>query len=167
MPPLRNRPLGTVLILVGVIGVMTGLVPLATNGLRVVANDTLWAVADLSQHGVEAMGLSVEWGMLSSAMGTFLGVLLLWAGFAWHRGRGSARLISWIYVLGGLFVNVTDMLIFAFRAKPGWMRDHMLVFDGIALLIPVLLGAWLWKSRPGPHASLSYSSSRSVFGERR
>jgi len=59
------------------------------------------------------------------------------------EGPGLAGPVSWAYVLVGLTVNVTDMIIFAFRARAGVMRTQMLVFDGIALLLPVALGAWL------------------------
>lgn len=137
----RHRLTGWVLVIIGVAGVLTGLVPFTTNGLRIVAHEELWNVVDLAAHGVEAMGLSVEWGMLSSAMGTVLGVLLLWAGVGWLRGRPWAPTVTWAYVLAALGVNVTDMIVFVFRAKPGPMRSHMLVFDGIALLVPVA-AAW-------------------------
>ena len=40
-----------------------------------------------------------------------------------------------------------DMLIFAFRAKPGAMRTEMLVLDGIALLFPVAVLAFLLRAR--------------------
>jgi hypothetical protein len=76
-------------------------------------------------------------------MGTFLGVLLLCAGAAWLRGRETAALLSWIYVAAGLAVNVVDMLIFIFKAKPGAMRSGMLLFDGLATLLPIVLALWL------------------------
>jgi hypothetical protein len=139
----RRAGAGWTLIVLGVIGVLTGVIPLAINTCRVLAGSDAWGTVDLAAHGVEAMGLSVEWAMLSSALGAYLGVLLLWAGAGWLKGRAWAPLVSWTYVLAGLTVNVTDMLIFAFRARPGPMRSRMLVFDGIALLIPVVVAAWL------------------------
>jgi hypothetical protein len=153
----RHAVVGRVLLFLGAVGVVTGAVPFTTNALRMLAREDLWNVTDLAAHGVEAMGLSVEWGMLSSAMGTFLGALLLAAGFGHLRGRPWARLVSWVYVAGGLTVNVTDMIIFAFRAKPGAMRSHMLVLDGIALLVPVALAAWLLWGRRSADVSPSAS----------
>ena len=44
------------------------------------------------------------------------------------------------------------MIIFAFRARPGKMRTGMLLCDGAALLIPVLLGVWLITLLPPPSA---------------
>jgi len=131
-----------------VIGLITGIVPFTISAVRIVADDALWGVIDLAAHGVEAMGLTVEWGLLSSAMGTCLGALLVWAGIAWRRGRGPARTITWAYILVALGVNISDMLIFAFRARPGAMRTQMLIFDGVALLIPIALAIWLHKAVP-------------------
>jgi hypothetical protein len=98
---------------------------------------------DVAAHGVEAMGLSIEWAMLSSAMGLCLGVMMVWAGRGWIRGRGWAGAVSWAYVMAGLAVNGSDLVIFAFRAKAGAMRTGMLAADGAALAIPVVLGVWL------------------------
>ena len=53
------------------------------------------------------------------------------------------------YIIVGLGVNVTDMIIFVFRAAPGRMRTHMLVADGVALAIPVVLAIWLLHRRKG------------------
>ena len=149
----RHRGLGWFLVIIGVIGVLTGAVPLTTNGLRILVDPDLWNVVDLASHGVEAMGLSVEWGFLSSAMGTVLGVVLLWAGVCWLRGYPCARRVTWNYVLVGLTVNVVDMIIFAFRAKHGPMRTQMLFADGIAMLIPIVLGVWLIRQVRGASAS--------------
>jgi hypothetical protein len=60
--------------------------------------------------------------------------------------------VTWIYVAGGLTVNVTDMIIFAFEASPGFMRSQMLVLDGIALVFPMVVAVFLlrWqRNRPG------------------
>jgi hypothetical protein len=143
----RHPGVGWILTILGIVGVITGVVPFTINALRILADENLWGTVDFAAHGVESLGLSVEWGMLSSAMGAYLGVLLLWAGRGWLRGSRRAALVSWVYVLSGLTVNVTDMIIFAFRARPGPMRSRMLVFDGIALLIPILLAAWLIRLR--------------------
>jgi len=145
---LRRKPsgvkvLGWALVLVGVIGVIGGLIPLTSNALRVLVNWELWNKIDLDSQGVEAMGLTVEWGLLSSAMGTFLGIMLLWAGAGWIRGRPWAAAVTWMYVLAGLTVNVTDMIIFALKAKDGPMRTDMLLLDGVATLIAAGLAAWL------------------------
>jgi len=139
----RHARVGWVLTILGIVGVITGVIPFTINALRILADENLWGTMDFAAHGVESMGLSVEWGMLSSAMGAYLGALLLWAGRGWRSGSPRAGLASWVYVVSGLAVNVTDMIIFAFRARPGPVRSQMLVFDGIALLIPVLLAIWL------------------------
>jgi len=83
----RHPRVGWLLVLAGALGIVTGVIPLTTNAMRILVNENLWNVVDLAAHGVEAMGLSVEWGMLSSAMGACLGVLLLWAGAGWLKGR--------------------------------------------------------------------------------
>ena len=144
----RHKIVGWALIAAGVIGVLTGIVPLTTNALRILVDEDLWHVVDLAAHGVEAMGLSVEWGMLSSAMGTCLGAMLLCAGVGWRGGRPWATAVSWAYVFAALAVNGTDMIIFLFRARPGPMRTQMLVFDGIATLFPLLVAGWLIRRRP-------------------
>lgn len=156
--PSRNRWAGGLLIAAGVIGVVTGAVPLAINAARAFFHESTSIRIDLAAHGVEAMGLSVEWALLSCTMGVLLGILLLWAGRAWLRGRATAPLLSWIYVLAGLMVNLVDMLIFLFLARPGAMRSRMLFLDGLATLLPVVVAAWLIARRrtappPGPRAS--------------
>ena len=138
-----RKALGTGLIVFGIAGVVTGIVPFVANGLRILVERDLWHTVDLMRHGVEAMGLSVEWGMLSAAAGTCLGVLLVCAGTGWRRGRPWAEAVSWCYVLCAVAVNGTDLVIFAARAKPGPMRSWMLLFDGVALLLPICLGIWL------------------------
>lgn len=150
MTPHRSRALGGVLIAAGVIGVVTGGIPLTVNAWRVLTHDHLRPGADLAAHGARALGLSVEWAMLSSAMGIFLGVLLLAAGLAWLRGRPSAPLLTWVYVFGGLMVNIPDMLIFIFKALPGRMRTTMLLLDGLATLFPLLVALWLRRLQPRP-----------------
>ena len=139
---------GWFLIVTGVVGTVTGFVPLTINALRIVVSERRWDFLDLAAHGVEAMGLSIEWGMLSSAMGVCLGGFMLCAGVGWLKGRPWAAPVSWTYVLAGLTVNISDMIIFAFRARPGEMRTGMLLCDGVALLIPVLLGVWLIAVHP-------------------
>jgi len=138
-----NRLVGAVFTVAGIIGVLTGAVPFVVNALRIVRGPEWWQTSDWAGHGVEAMGLGVEWGMLSSAMGLCLGVILLWAARCWFRGLDHAPVVTWAYVLFGLGVNVTDMFIFALNAKPGRMRTHMLWADGAALAFAVMVGLWL------------------------
>jgi hypothetical protein len=145
----RHPVVGWLLVAAGAVGVITGLVPLTINVLRVAVDERLWNLVDLAAHGVESLGLSLEWAVLSSAMGTCLGVLLLWAGVGWLKGRPWAAAVSGAYVLAGLAVNASDMLIFARLARPGATRTLMLLADGIALMVPVLLGAWLLQMRSG------------------
>jgi len=143
----RHPRLGKFLILVGLIGVVSGVVPLTINALRILVDEQLWNMLDFAAHGVESLGLSTEWGLLSSAMGTYLGVLLLLAGTGWLRGRARAVPATWAYVSCALVVNIADMIIFAFRAKPGPVRTQMLVFDAVALAIPAGLCVWLLRRR--------------------
>ncbi len=131
----RHRLVGWLLVVAGILGVVTGVVPLGINAKRVVWDEWLWG--------------SMDWALLSSAMGTCLGVQLLWAGSGWIKGRSWAEPVSWVYVLTGLTVNGCDMLIFAFRANPSPVRVVMMVADGVALAIPVVLGTWLVKRREG------------------
>jgi len=169
MNPRKHKRIGTALFWIGIIGVATGVVPFLTNSLRVVWGQTGDEIlqraleigrsipligrplftGDLAAHGVEALALSPEWAMLSSAMGTYLGFLLIISGRGWIRQRTSAPAVTWLYVICGLAVNLTDMLIFIFRAKPGQMRCHMLVADGVAFLIPAFLLVWLLKNEHG------------------
>ncbi|MHC4599422.1 MAG: hypothetical protein ACYS47_10490 [Planctomycetota bacterium] len=139
----RRPKLGWILILFGAIGVTAGIVHFVKNGLRIVADENLWNLFDLAEHGVEAMGLSVEWGMLSSAMGAFLGFFLLWAGIGWLRAAHWAPTVTAVYVICGLTGNFTEMIIFLFRAKHSTMRSQMLFFDSIAFIIPLALGVLL------------------------
>ena len=146
----RRRPrLGWFLTLVGIIGVISGIVPFTINALRILVDEQLWNMLEFAAHGVESLGLSMEWALLSSAMGTYLGVLLLLAGTGWLKGRARALPATLAYVSCALVVNVADLIIFAVRAKPGAVRTQMLVFDAIALLIPIGLGVWLLRRRRG------------------
>ncbi len=95
------------------------------------------------QYGVDLAGLSREWAMLSSAMGTYLGALLLWAGIGWRRGRPTARLATWMYATCGFATCATDIFIFTFVAHPGWRRVVLLLVDGAAIALPVVLAGWL------------------------
>lgn len=147
MATARHPRLGALLIAAGVVGVVTGIVPLVMNLVQPEAGGSLRAAADWAAHGIEGLGLSSEWALLSSAMGTYLGALLLWCGHGWRTGRASASLATWIYVSCGVAVNATDMFIFAFRARVGTARTLMLLADGVALLLPLALGVWLLTER--------------------
>ncbi len=156
--PPRRPGLGWFLIAAGLIGVATGAVPYLLSGLHVVLGRDPWAAPDVLMHGVRGLGLGMDWCMLSSAMGVYLGGAMIWSGWGWLRGRPWAILASWVYVACGLTVNVTDMTIFLFRARPGDMRTRMLLADGVALLIPLLLGAWLARTGSGRPRGASASS---------
>lgn len=138
-----RRALGWLLVGAGVLGMVCGIVPFVITGLRIATGRSVPAEMDWLAHGIESLALSAEWAMLSSAMGTFLGIMLLWAGAGWIRGRPWAAAVTWMYVLAGLTVNVTDMIIFALKAKDGPMRTDMLLLDGVATLIAAGLAAWL------------------------
>ena len=146
----RHPWVGGLLIAAGLLGVVTGLVPLTVNALRIVADEKLWGAVELAAHGVEALGLSLDWALLSSAAGAGLGVLLLCAGLGWRRGVPWAAPVSWAYVVMGLAVNATDLLIFALRARPGPTRTTMLLADGVAVLIPLALAAWMIRQKASP-----------------
>jgi hypothetical protein len=147
----RHPRFGALLIAAGVIGVVTGGVPIVFSAWWMLAGRHPSAGMDLATHGVEAMGLSLEWALLSSVMGAYLGAVLLWAGTGWRRGRPSARLATWVYASCGVSVCLTDVLIFVFRATPGVMRTRMLVLDGAALAFAVLVAIWLlWRRSPQP-----------------
>lgn len=171
----RNAAVGWFMIVVGLLGLATGVVPYVTNGLRLAASEDLWGLInpsadraaargappppsgrpgrwgflDFLAHGVEAMGLSVEWGLLSAACGSYLGLLLLWGGVGWLRGRAWATTVTWAYVIGGLIINFTDWFIFLLRGAAGTMRLHMLITDAVAFGIPACLGAWLLSRKLG------------------
>jgi len=108
---------GWALVVAGVIGVIGGVVPFSLNAFRILGGEKTWSSSSLAGHGVEALGLSVEWAMLSSAIGAYLGALLLASGRAWLKGLDAARLLTWIYVAGGVTVNATDLAIFLFHAE--------------------------------------------------
>ena len=107
-----------------------------------------WArgAADWAVHGVDALGLSLEWAVLSSANGAMLGVLLLAAGLGWRRGRGWAPVVTLVYAVGGLLVNGVDLAIFATLSPPGPARTTMLALDavtfGVAAIVLIALVAW-------------------------
>jgi len=142
---------GRLLIVCGGVGIVTGLVPFAVSMLRLVGVDFGRTAEDWAAHGVEALGLSLEWAALSSACGAFLGGLLIAAGLGWRRGRPWAPLVSLVYALLGLTVTGTDLAIFAVAAKPGRMRASMLFLDGMAfaLAAAVLLGLIAWRRQRG------------------
>ncbi|MCU0723371.1 MAG: hypothetical protein MUC63_07130 [Planctomycetes bacterium] len=143
----RTRLAACVLVSAGGIGAIAGAVPFAINAARILAGPDPFGAPDFSAHGPEAMGLSTEWAALSSAAGTYLGGLLITAGVGWRRGRPWAAAVTWAYVFGGIAVNATDMLIFAFRARAGSTRAGMLVLDGIALAFPFLVAFFLLRRK--------------------
>lgn len=136
----RNPRLGRLLIVIGVVGIVTGVVPFSAMG-RWLSPQPGAAPAD------PGLGLSVEWYILSSSLSAYLGGLLIWAGVGWMRGRGWATLATWVYVSCGITVNVTDLVIFVLQAAPGHTRTMMFIADGIALLIPLSLTGWLLARR--------------------
>jgi len=149
----RVRPhplLGRLLMAAGVLGVVTGVVPLAIVTIRVVSGRSLLTEADLLAHGVAALGFSPEWGMLSLALGACLGMMMIWAGGGWLKARPWARLVSWVYVICSLMVNIPDLTLFAVLAKSGSIRTQILIGDGLAMLLPAALGVWLVRRRAKP-----------------
>ncbi|MFW6159106.1 MAG: hypothetical protein ACOC8E_07100 [Planctomycetota bacterium] len=148
-----RRGFGVVLTIAGMVGLVAGLVPLIVNGARMLTRaDPFRALvqrAGEAGHGVEEMGLHLDWAVLSCALGTYLGALLLIAGIGWIRGRRWASSVTWAYVGCGLTVNITDMFIFYYQARVGPMRSRMLLLDGIALAFAVLVFVWLFGIRRG------------------
>lgn len=147
----RARLAGTLLTVCGVVGVLSGALPLTVNFLRMLGFDWGMSPETWADHGVEAMGLGIEWAVLSCVDGTFLGGLLLAAGYGWWRGRRWAPLVTLIYCIHGLLVTGADLAIFATRAKVGSMRTEMLILDGLACAVALttllLLTRW-WLHHP-------------------
>ncbi len=139
----RHSSFGWFLTACGVVGLLAGAVVLVFGLFRIIAGRSAASATDIMEHGIEGMQLAPEWAALSSAMGAYLGVLLIAAGTGWRRGRPWAPLVTWGYVSCGLVVNLTDMVIFAVAAAPGPMRSLMLVLDGLALLLVLFVGVWL------------------------
>jgi len=137
---------GRLLVAGGAIGFLSGAVPLLVNIVRLLGGSLGRSADDWAAHGVEALGLTVPWAALSSADGTFLGVLLLLAGFGWLRGKDWAPLITLLYGIHGMTITGLDLLIFSTRAEPGRMRDLMLVLDGIAFAAAAtaFVGVAIW-----------------------
>ena len=143
---------GRFLMVCGGIGIVAGVVPLTINVLRMSGVDFGYTAKDWAAHGVEAMGLSVPWGALSSSDGTFLGGLLLAAGIGWRKGRPWAPLVTFIYGIGGTMVCGMDLFIFATVATPGRTRSLMLVLDSFALALALacLAGTFIYWRRKSP-----------------
>ena len=139
----RHAAFGWLLTVCGIIGLLTGGVVLVFILNRIVTGRPLAPGLDIVEHGIEGMRLSPEWAALSSALGAYLGAMLVLAGAGWRKGRPWASLATWGYVSCGLIVNLTDLIIFVFAAAPGPMRTLMLVLDGSALLLVLFVGAWL------------------------
>jgi hypothetical protein len=138
-----------VLLVLGWVGLVLGVIPLATNLLRVLGCDFGLTPEHLASHGPAAMGMGVDWALLSSADGAFLGGLLIAAGTGWRRGHSWAPLVTLIYALGGLLICGVDLLLFVFYARAGWMRTWMMALDGLAFAVAVgtLLALGVWKGR--------------------
>jgi len=143
------RRVGLAFLVAGGLGFVAGLVPFAANLLRVLGCDCDLSPEHWAAHGPGAMGLGVEWALLSSADGAFLGGLLLAAGVGWRRGRPWAAPITLAYALGGLVVCGTDLLLFALHATPGRVRSLMLLLDSLAFAfaLATLIGLMVWRNR--------------------
>ena len=143
------RWVGVFLMVCGGVGVVTGLLPFAVSLARLLGHDFGRSAEDWAAHGVEAMGLSLEWAALSSANGAFLGGLLVAAGLGWRRGRAWAPLVTLLYALLGILVTGTDLAIFALAARPGAARASMLFLDGaaFALAAATLAALIVWRCR--------------------
>ncbi len=135
----RDPRLGWLLIVLGAIGIVTGVIPFSAMPGLLPGDPQPASSADRP----EGLGLSLEWYILSSALSAYLGCLLIWAGSGWVRGRRWAAMATWVYVSCGVVVNATDLAIFLIAARPSAARTMMLVADGLCLLVPVALAAWL------------------------
>jgi len=137
----RHPRLGWLLVVLGVVGILAVVVPfIAFPG---------WIPSSGSETTTRPAGvaLSLEWYVLSSAMGAYLGVLLIWAGAGWIGGRPWARMATWAYVTCGATVNATDLAIFLVVAAPSATRTLLIVGDGVCLAIPLALACWLIRRR--------------------
>jgi len=148
-PSSRARRLGAFLVACGLIGVVTGLVPFVIALARLAGLPVGGGRWDWLAHGMRELGLSAEWAALSSASGTFLGILLVAAGIGWRSARPWAPLLSLLYALDGLVVTGTDLAVFVVAARPGPMRKAMIAAESLAfgLALAVLLGLAVWWSR--------------------
>lgn len=140
---------GLVLMVLGGVGVVTGAVALAVLTLHVLGVDVRIPPEHWASHGPAAMGMGVDWAMLSSACGVWLGGLLWASGVGWRRGRPWAFLVTVVYGLNGMVVCGVDLVLFGLFATAGPMRTAMLVADGVAFAVAAssLAGALAWRRR--------------------
>jgi len=140
----RMRRIAAMYFLVcGWIGILAGAIPFAANLVWLTIGPHVAHLPDLARHGPESMGLSVEWALLSSAEGFFLGALLVVSGFGWLRNRSWAATVTLLYGLNGVLVTGCDLVIFAWKARPGTLRTLMMAADGIAFGVACSALAWL------------------------
>ena len=122
--------LGIILIIAGILGMLSGI------------------SSPLNIHNVHGkLGFGKEWELLSSAAGIFLSTLLIIAGIGFIKTAPWAISIAWSYVLGGIIINVTDLYLFTMKARPSPSRTTMIFLDSAALLLPIILGIFLWMSK--------------------
>jgi hypothetical protein len=140
---------GLAFLVAGGLGLVAGVVPFAANLPRVLGHDFGRPEYGVVAYYPWAMGMSVDWALLSSADGAFLGGLLFSAGVGWRRGRPWAPLVTLIYALGGILVCGTDLLLFTLHAKAGCVRSLMLTLDSLAFAVALLtlIGLTVWWKR--------------------
>ena len=135
------------LMVCGGVGIVLGVLPLAVSALRLFGCTFGRTPEDWAAHGIEAMGLHLEWALLSSAAGAMIGGLWLASGIGWRRSRPWAPPVTLIAAINGLVVDGVDLVIFAAAAKPGTVRTSMLIADGFAFALAAgaLVGLAIWR----------------------
>lgn len=143
----QNYLVGMIMFVVGCIGFIAGLVPFCIALIQLwnhVKTPSVSPVFTLLDHGARAMGLSVEWALLSSTAGMILGFFLMWSGIGWMKNYSWARIVTYAYIISGISINAVDLIIFLIVAKAGVIRNTMIAFDIIAFLFPVIIAIWLF-----------------------
>ena len=147
-PPISRQRLviADFLMVCGGIGIVLGVLPWAVSVLRLLGCEFGRTPQDWAAHGVEGMGLHVEWAALSSATGAMIGALWVASGLGWRRSRPWAPLVTLLAAINGLVVDGVDLFIFVVAARPGAARSWMLVGDGLAFAFSatVLIGLAIW-----------------------
>lgn len=143
----QNYFVGMIMFVAGCIGFVAGLVPFCIALIQLWNQTKTLSVCPVFtwiDHGARAMGLSLEWALLSSTAGMILGFFLMWSGIGWMKNYSCARIITYAYIISGISINAVDLIIFFIVAKAGVIRNTMIVLDIFAFFFPVIIAIWLF-----------------------